>query len=766
MMQTRVIGVVSKPPRDRKQTEIRVLLPWLRKKSDLLSKSNNEVLEDIIKNCDYRLAIKDDVIVTQGEKGDCFYIMLSGKTSVFIDTTKSDDDEAGPDQVIPTAEAADGDTAHHGWLTGRGSPEADDGTGDTTKKKPLDRSSYGKFIIHFDAGKSFGEIALISEDSVRNATVIADEDTDLLVIHRDLFNRSMKAQQEKEYAERKAFIAECRLFSDWSAKFKHLLEMSIRKEVLPYGAPLMKQGEPADGIMFIVSGQAKLTTDPGRHEQQYSQLMTQRSVIEQEFGRHNKENVYQKAPGGLTQQQIRVRRKEGYAAAERRFMNKTIDLCTIENNEVIGDLEVVMEMSTCSATVTCTATTTVFILDAKNYERLVLKKNTHTVTKLKHGVLKKLQSRISTTNGAQVPLFKIVHDKLEEERRPKFRDDNKRIKVDDERSMKLAQMVKLYLSDRGPLLDPLLPDSFHARLMSEKRNKLLQKRDNKKSEAAALLRQRRMRVPRSLKQLQTSAAESELLHPGGSWLAPSKPSKDAHVRPKTAIGIESRSDIERSGSPGSGGGGGSRQDGRGGVFHLTECEAGDVPGETVLKERAVLVTQTFDHMFQQIDNLQREKSEARLKMICSVAAKAELRDETERAHLGYTADDMYDLHADDYFDYETSAGKLKNLEQRVKLFCDEVRQKRYNDPLRVDEMRTFQVKDADSVPITGGTVYVSRRPCIYPKSARTKNDAHQHIRRFIITRDQNKYTSSSAVLRPKSAMPFTSKQRERPKTAW
>ena len=45
-----------------------------------------------------------------------------------------------------------------------------------------------------DAGKSFGEIALISEDSVRNATVIADEETDLMVIHRDLFNRSMKVR--------------------------------------------------------------------------------------------------------------------------------------------------------------------------------------------------------------------------------------------------------------------------------------------------------------------------------------------------------------------------------------------------------------------------------------------------------------------------------------------------------------------------------------------------------------------------------------------
>ena len=37
----------------------------------------------------------------------------------------------------------------------------------------------------------------MSEDSVRNATVIADEETDLLVISRELFNRSMKVLQHK-----------------------------------------------------------------------------------------------------------------------------------------------------------------------------------------------------------------------------------------------------------------------------------------------------------------------------------------------------------------------------------------------------------------------------------------------------------------------------------------------------------------------------------------------------------------------------------------
>jgi len=63
--------------------------------------------------------------------------MLSGKTSVFIDTTKSDDD---PEDVAAAAQnaAAEKDVA---------SVTSDD-TG-VQKKNKLDRSKYGKFIIHF-----------------------------------------------------------------------------------------------------------------------------------------------------------------------------------------------------------------------------------------------------------------------------------------------------------------------------------------------------------------------------------------------------------------------------------------------------------------------------------------------------------------------------------------------------------------------------------------------------------------------------------------
>ena len=62
----------------------------------------------------------------------------------------------------------------------------------------------------------------------------------------------LQVQQEKEYEERKEFISNCRLFSGWSSKFKHLLEMSLRKVVYPFDTHIMKQGDPVTGLYFIV----------------------------------------------------------------------------------------------------------------------------------------------------------------------------------------------------------------------------------------------------------------------------------------------------------------------------------------------------------------------------------------------------------------------------------------------------------------------------------------------------------------------------------
>jgi len=61
-------------------------------------------------------------------------------------------------------------------------------------------------------GKSFGEVALLKEDCIRTATVVADADTDLVVIDRNLYNRSVRDVLEREYEQKTKFVEENSLF--------------------------------------------------------------------------------------------------------------------------------------------------------------------------------------------------------------------------------------------------------------------------------------------------------------------------------------------------------------------------------------------------------------------------------------------------------------------------------------------------------------------------------------------------------------------------
>jgi hypothetical protein len=46
--------------------------------------------------------------------------------------------------------------------------------------------------MYAGSSQAFGELALLHADKKRNATIIADEDADLLVISHSLFNNTIK----------------------------------------------------------------------------------------------------------------------------------------------------------------------------------------------------------------------------------------------------------------------------------------------------------------------------------------------------------------------------------------------------------------------------------------------------------------------------------------------------------------------------------------------------------------------------------------------
>ena len=61
-----------------------------------------------------------------------------------------------------------------------------------------------------------------------------------------------------------------------------------------------------------------------------------------------------------------------------------------------------LDLDTSISTVVCTANTTVMVLDYKNYDRLVAKKNLHTVNKICQKALQKVIIRTKSVKGMKI----------------------------------------------------------------------------------------------------------------------------------------------------------------------------------------------------------------------------------------------------------------------------------------------------------------------------------------------------------------------------
>jgi len=93
----------------------------------------------------------------------------------------------------------------------------------------------------------------MSDDCIRSATVITDVQSDLMVIDRELYNRSIKSVLKAEFDQKANFIEGNPNFNKWNAKCKKQLTMALEKETLPYESVLTKQGSRIEAIYFILT---------------------------------------------------------------------------------------------------------------------------------------------------------------------------------------------------------------------------------------------------------------------------------------------------------------------------------------------------------------------------------------------------------------------------------------------------------------------------------------------------------------------------------
>ncbi|XP_048746285.2 uncharacterized protein LOC125658890 isoform X3 [Ostrea edulis] len=328
-MYEKVVSVIEKPVEERTDIECTDLISWFRNKSSLFRSLKAEIIKDVIRHCIFERPKKDDVIIKQGDNGDRLYIILRGKMSIHVLQDKENDQEIR--QAIEKA----------------------------VSKGKLDRAALGQHVWTSGEGNTVGEIALIKEDCVRTASVVVDEDTDLMVVDRMLYNRSVRDVLEKEFHDKTVFVDTNPLFSYWSPKMKKSLAISLKREIHFYGSPIVRQGQPVENLYIITEGEVEILIDQGGYKEQYPEIWTEMKRLLPE----------------LLPPEIPVNITPSESLRQKKMSHKHFQMCLLGGNEIIGATETLLGLKSYMENANVTRRTELLSLSKGNYQRLFMKKS-------------------------------------------------------------------------------------------------------------------------------------------------------------------------------------------------------------------------------------------------------------------------------------------------------------------------------------------------------------------------------------------------------
>lgn len=352
------ISVVQRPSDQRSEFECADMVPWFQNHSSLLQTLPEEIVADVIRHCEYERKEKNDVLIKQGDSGDKLYIILRGSVSIYVIHDNKDDHKEVLKQVNAACAAHD-----------------------------FDRSNLGQYAWTGGEGKCFGEVALLKEDCIRTATVVADGDTDLVVIDRNLYNRSVRDVLEREYQLKTRFVEGSSLFKDWPAKQKKLLVVALKKENMKYGSYLLRQGSPTENMFFLLSGEVEITCDQSQFKNQYADSWREmETLLPGLLPRRHSESPHD-----------RLKRKKA--------QRKVLQMCLLGKNETIGAHAVALGLPTSLDNAMVTREAEVLMLSRANFERLFNRKYAQ-------GTLKKMRERLILRLYLYIHRAESVHPEL------------------------------------------------------------------------------------------------------------------------------------------------------------------------------------------------------------------------------------------------------------------------------------------------------------------------------------------------------------------
>ncbi|XP_069101581.1 uncharacterized protein [Argopecten irradians] len=336
---------------------------------------------------------------------------------------------------------------------------------DQVKTFELDRRQLGRCLTKLESLQSFGELPFLSSEFAGEGSVVADEDTELMLVPSSKVYERVQCYEKRELDQKKLFVRTHSFFSKWPEPQQEQIISELTRSYCPLGCTVVRQGAPVDGLHFLIRGRARLSTTPSKHRKQYPDLFVTLDGL-RKTPDFSSELVVKLPPlntRGTMVHHTQVKRTGGYAAAERLVFDQNIELCFVEEGEICCDTEILLGLETNIFTVTASTSCELYTLNLKNYEKYIIKKNPQTVNLIRMIVETKLLGRKSTIPGNKIELLPLLLDRLRYVRQ---------VHID------LAEESK----EDGRGVDSSVHDGSQERNANPKSKKHLNTLENKKSE--------------------------------------------------------------------------------------------------------------------------------------------------------------------------------------------------------------------------------------------------------------------------------------------
>jgi CRP-like cAMP-binding protein len=291
-----------------------------------------------------------------------------------------------------------------------------DTTGDidmTQRRMKSSRASTGSSLRLLDnlgsettilgPGRIFGEMVQ-STGGMHQSSVVTNTPTDLLVIDRNLYHRSIERIQKADLREKNKFLDSLSIFAKWSQQSRSQLLAALQQGY--HSGVLFKQGAVSSHVYFIRSGLVKLVVTHAKEKEAHEFAVRRR---------------YRAQDGEKRDAEIGKRVQE---------------ISIVGHTDTVGDLEAVYDLPHYTCTAICLTDTNVYSIDKATFRFLFKQKNPETWETVSLLVSYKLLSRSPNLKAFSsfqqlLTLSKQVIESAEQTQQHRQLENKQRLKLKD-----------------------------------------------------------------------------------------------------------------------------------------------------------------------------------------------------------------------------------------------------------------------------------------------------------------------------------------------